>query len=57
MIVLQGHRDRVESVGFSPDGAAVFAPTWQGVQVVVLSNSSNRHELYHSHQIDSPFLR
>ncbi len=32
MIVLQGHRARVECVGFSPDGAAVLAPTWRGLQ-------------------------
>jgi WD40 repeat protein len=33
VIVLKGHKDRVERVAFSPDGAALFAPTWQGVQV------------------------
>jgi WD40 repeat protein len=33
MIVLQGHRARVEHVAFAPDGAALFAPTWQGIQV------------------------
>jgi WD40 repeat protein len=33
VIVLKGHRHRVERVAFSPDGTAVFAPTWQGIQV------------------------
>jgi WD40 repeat protein len=33
VIVLQGHRARVECVAFSPDGAALFAPTWQSIQV------------------------
>jgi WD40 repeat protein len=33
MIVLQGHKDRVELVRFSPDGTSVLAPTWQGIQL------------------------
>ena len=33
MIVLKGHRHRVERVAFSPDGEGLFAPTWQGIQV------------------------
>ncbi len=33
MIVLQGQRARLETVRFSPDGRAVYAPTWAGIQV------------------------
>jgi WD40 repeat protein len=33
VIVLQGHKDRLDAVQFSPDGTTVAAPTWAGIQL------------------------
>jgi WD40 repeat protein len=33
VIVLKGRREVLERVAFSPDGAAVAAPTWNGLQI------------------------